>query len=228
MLPNAAVCGDGVVGLGEDCDDGNTQGCDGCSPTCRFEGCGNARIDCDEQCDAGVPNPPPATGCTARCTALPPALRIPGGGGRPLDCAQEWSLVLDESRVTRDGRGVPRNRQDCVDGDPRCDSNAASGACRLQLFTCVGGADARLGCPAAGIAGVDVLRPTVSDPGPLRDTLVAALAELGLPTSPGEVCTRGHMPAGKKGMVLKLRTRLASGKQDRDALKLRCLPAPAP
>ena len=121
--------------------------------------------------------------------------------------------------------------QDCVDGDPRCDFDGASGACRLQLFTCVGGADARLGCPAAGIAGVDVLRPTIVDPGPLRDTLIAALAELGLPDGPGEVCTRGipvDLPAGKKGIVLKLRTRLASGKQDRDALKLRCLPAPAP
>ena len=71
-FPNTAVCGDGVVETAEDCDDGNTQGCDGCSPTCRPEGCGNGVIDCDEQCDAGVPYPPPTSGCTAACTEIPP------------------------------------------------------------------------------------------------------------------------------------------------------------
>lgn len=34
----AAVCGDGVVGTGEQCDDGNTSPLDGCSSTCQLEG----------------------------------------------------------------------------------------------------------------------------------------------------------------------------------------------
>ena len=35
-----AVCGDGIVDEGEDCDDGNTRGGDGCSATCRDDGGG--------------------------------------------------------------------------------------------------------------------------------------------------------------------------------------------
>src|SRR5512132_4160439 len=34
-----AVCGDGVIDAGEECDDGNVVGGDGCSATCVFEGC---------------------------------------------------------------------------------------------------------------------------------------------------------------------------------------------
>lgn len=230
-FPSTAVCGDGRVDAGEECEDGGTQGCDGCSPTCRHESCGNGVLDCDEQCDAGVPSPPPVTGCTGRCTEVPPALRIPGGGGRPLDCAHEWAVVMDDGRVARDGHGVPRNRQDCVDGDPRCDFDAAPGICRFHLFGCLGGADARLGCAAASITGVEVVRPKASDQSALRDAVVHALAELSLPVGPGETCTRRidvDVPAGKKGVRLKLDAQIGGGKPDRDSVKLRCLPAPAP
>src|SRR5512132_4183336 len=34
-----AVCGDGTIDAGEECDDGNTTSGDGCSATCVFEGC---------------------------------------------------------------------------------------------------------------------------------------------------------------------------------------------
>jgi cysteine-rich repeat protein len=230
-FPNTAICGDGVVEGGEACEDGNTQGCDGCSPTCRVEACGNGAIDCEEQCDAGVPNPPPATGCTSRCTAAPPALRIPGGGGRPIDCAHEWALVLDDGATTRDARGVPKNKQDCTDDDPRCDFDPTPGTCRFHLFGCLGAADARLGCAATAVTAVEVVRPKASDQGPLRDALVHALSELSLPVGPGEACTRRievDVPAGKKRAALKLQAWLASGKPDRDSLKLRCLPASGP
>ncbi len=45
------VCGDGAVGLGEDCDDGNLTAGDGCGPTCLFEECGNGFVDPGEDCD---------------------------------------------------------------------------------------------------------------------------------------------------------------------------------
>src|SRR5262249_17122586 len=35
--PAAAVCGDGILDAGEQCDDGNTVAGDCCSPTCTFE-----------------------------------------------------------------------------------------------------------------------------------------------------------------------------------------------
>jgi cysteine-rich repeat protein len=223
-FPNTAVCGDGEIGLGESCDDGNSQGCDGCSPTCRDEACGNGRIDCDEQCDDGALNEPLGTACSARCTEVPPALRIPGGGSRAVDCAHEWSLAL--GTVAADKRGVPRNRQDCVDGDPACDFDPLPGACLLHLFACVGGADARLGCAPAAVTSLEVLRPKL-DGDPLRDALTQAFAELAPPLAPGETCTRRIdfvMPAGRQRAVTKVRARLASGKSDPDTLKLRCLP----
>jgi cysteine-rich repeat protein len=227
-FPNTAVCGDQVVGLGETCDDGNTQGCDGCSPTCRQESCGNGIIDCDEQCDDGPLNEPVGTACSARCTEVPPPLRIPGGGSGTVDCAHEWSLALDPGDVVADRRAVPRNRQDCVDGDPDCDFEPMPGACRFHLFACLGGADARLACPTAGVTSVEILRPRELDD-PLRDALVHAFAEVAPPTGPGESCTRRvdlDMPAGRKRTAIKARARLASGKSDPDTLKLRCLPPP--
>jgi cysteine-rich repeat protein len=40
-----AVCGDGVVGTGEACDDGNTVSGDGCSATCQSESVSAPRVD---------------------------------------------------------------------------------------------------------------------------------------------------------------------------------------
>jgi cysteine-rich repeat protein len=61
-------CGDGIVDVGEQCDDGNQLSADGCSALCKLErapGCGNAYIDPGEQCDDG--NQLSADGCSATC-----------------------------------------------------------------------------------------------------------------------------------------------------------------
>ena len=50
------VCGDGEQDLGEDCDDGNNVGGDGCAPDClSTEECGNGIVDAaaGEECDDG-------------------------------------------------------------------------------------------------------------------------------------------------------------------------------
>lgn len=50
------LCGDGVIQLGEACDDGNTNSDDGCNSTCSSnEQCGNGYLDTekDEKCDDG-------------------------------------------------------------------------------------------------------------------------------------------------------------------------------
>jgi fibro-slime domain-containing protein len=81
------VCGDGVLGAGESCDDGNTASNDGCSSTCvaevgwdcptpgkpcvHIEFCGDGVLDLitGEQCDDG--NTKGGDGCSPQCTVEP-------------------------------------------------------------------------------------------------------------------------------------------------------------
>src|SRR4029079_5018452 len=62
------ACGDGVLQLGEGCDDGNLIDCDGCSAACVAEtgSCAGARCEA-EPCDAG--NTRDCDGCSAACAA---------------------------------------------------------------------------------------------------------------------------------------------------------------
>ncbi len=59
-LPSVSLCGNGVLDVGEGCDDANTVGLDGCSATCTIEPgaiCNAARTTCGEAagCDAVRP-----------------------------------------------------------------------------------------------------------------------------------------------------------------------------
>jgi cysteine-rich repeat protein len=65
-----SFCGDGMIqdAHGEQCDDGNTSGGDGCDATCQVEhvvGCGNGVLDAGEQCDDN--NTKNLDGCSAAC-----------------------------------------------------------------------------------------------------------------------------------------------------------------
>jgi cysteine-rich repeat protein len=67
-LNDEAVCGDGVIGKGEVCDDGNTVDGDGCSADCKSdETCGNGILDvaAGELCDDG--NTLGGDGCGEDC-----------------------------------------------------------------------------------------------------------------------------------------------------------------
>ena len=63
-------CGDGVVGPGEECDDGNTIDGDGCDSNCTITACGNGIVTAGEQCDDG--NLIDGDGCDSDCM-FPPA-----------------------------------------------------------------------------------------------------------------------------------------------------------
>ena len=77
----SAVCGNGFMEAGEQCDDGNIVAADGCSSACAVENgftctgrpsscrpvnpaCGNGYTEGTEQCDA-----PPSSGCSPTCRA---------------------------------------------------------------------------------------------------------------------------------------------------------------
>jgi cysteine-rich repeat protein len=71
LPPKPPCCGDGRVDAGEQCDDGNTAGGDGCSSDCKLEPpapphCGDGHVDPGEACDDG--NTTDGDGCSATCT----------------------------------------------------------------------------------------------------------------------------------------------------------------
>ncbi len=57
-------CGDGFVGPGEACDDGNTDPDDGCTDRCQRPGCGDGIVQSDEECDDSGISP----NCDPDCT----------------------------------------------------------------------------------------------------------------------------------------------------------------
>lgn len=59
------ICGDGVVGLGEACDDGNMVDADACSNDCRLPTCGDGIVQAGEVCDDG--NGLDTDQCTTMC-----------------------------------------------------------------------------------------------------------------------------------------------------------------
>ena len=58
-------CGNAVLDPGEQCDDGNLNAGDGCSPVCQVERCGNRILDAGEACDDG--NTVGGDGCSRDC-----------------------------------------------------------------------------------------------------------------------------------------------------------------
>src|SRR5207249_5374063 len=91
----AHVCGNGVVDLGEQCDDGNLVAGDCCSPTCQFEPAGQACANnpcisgstCDgaAACVGGTPNTLPCDDGNA-CTTADTCAGGQCVGGPPLGC----------------------------------------------------------------------------------------------------------------------------------------------
>jgi cysteine-rich repeat protein len=73
------TCGNGVIEPGEQCDDGNTVPCDGCSATCQIEEVGNGVVECEEECDDG--NTVDCDGCSSQG-------KIEGCGNNVAECGE--------------------------------------------------------------------------------------------------------------------------------------------
>jgi cysteine-rich repeat protein len=223
--PNTAVCGNGKVEPGEQCDDGNHVACDGCSPTCRLERCGDGIAECGEECDDGPANGTPGDKCTSTCTEVVPPLRIPGGGSTRTDCLLETSVDTQTPTVNRDG--TPAKKQVCVDNDPTCDFDPAPGSCQFHVWLCFGGADSRISCAADSVASIELRKPSPRDLGALaalRQALQQRLGAFTLPLPAGEHCTqRVNIDATSgKTTKLSLKTSDALGARDNDSLQFKC------
>src|SRR5206468_6729225 len=95
------------------------------------------------------------------------------GGARTRECIHEFSLATGQLLLTR--KGIPSTKQICVDGDPSCDFDPTPGSCRFRLWTCLGGADARLDCAATSVSSLSLTRPSPNEIGPAAAARTALL-----------------------------------------------------
>jgi len=200
--PSVPVCGDGLVGDDEDCDDGDTLDGDGCSGACTLEPgwactgapsacapvCGDGLLAAGEQCDdAGTAD---GDGCSATCAVEPGYDCL----GEPSACA---ATCGDELVV-----GDEDCDQGALNGDP---SGCCTAACSYRLAgeecrpaagdcdlaeTCSGAAAA---CPADVVASAaTVCRPAAGDCDLAETCTGSSLAcppDSGLPDADGDtVC----------------------------------------
>jgi fibro-slime domain-containing protein len=133
------LCGDGVVGKSEECDDGNGTPGDGCSGICLVEPgyacalpgkacvytvkqtCGNNKIEGNEACDDG--NAQNGDGCSSSCT-------VEAG----YSCAASGCTPVAAPGVCGDGK--VDSAEDCDDGNVDS-SDGCSQKCTIEAgFTC--------------------------------------------------------------------------------------------
>ncbi len=127
-----AVCGNGSVETGEQCDDGNTVSDDGCSSSCQTETggstCGDGTVGTGEQCDDG--NTVSGDGCSATCQneePTPPADEDLDGVGDDIDACRGTlrdTQVNDQGCPDADGDSVADEDDDCSGTRPREDVDA--------------------------------------------------------------------------------------------------------
>lgn len=108
----------------------------------------------------------------AECTGTAPGNPCIAGGGSPLtDCALEWRV---DPVPEADGRGKPRNKVLCYEGDLRCDLDPDLGnfSCEVGVTLCINNHDPRLAiCSPTAIEAFEVQKPKPARP---RNTAEAA------------------------------------------------------
>ena len=227
--PNPSVCGNGVIEVTEQCDDGNTVSCDGCSDHCRREICGNRVVDCGEQCDDGPGTVSRATrAARAALGTRPPAASL---AARPRVIAWPSGRSRRASWRSRATGSRPTNRPASTT------TRAATSTLRRATAASTSGSawaatTPRLGCAASAVASLGLRRPSASQTAAAaaRQVSLDAFGRLPLPTAaPGEACSGRvdlDVPAGRKRLVVSADAFTTEGLRDRDSIKLTCVPAP--
>jgi fibro-slime domain-containing protein len=138
--PGIGLCGDGQIGPGESCDDGNAVPGDGCSGVCTIEPgykcdvpgkacvytvtmvCGNGMIEGTEACDDG--NTVSGDGCSSTCDVE-----------QGFACATAGQPCTPVA-TAKCGDGVVNAGEECDDGNT-ASSDGCSSTCKLEMgWTC--------------------------------------------------------------------------------------------
>jgi cysteine-rich repeat protein len=128
VLLGSGICGNNILEAGEECDDNNTDGGDGCSKICTIEICGNLVLDVGEGCDNDT-GPVSGDGCSNVCVIEfcgdsivnnnnPPQFEECDDGVQTATCSGSCLSIIC-------GNGRVDFGEDCDDaGDsPDCDIN---------------------------------------------------------------------------------------------------------
>jgi cysteine-rich repeat protein len=130
-----AVCGDSVIGVGEECDDGNLVDGDGCDSNCTTTGCGNGIVTGGEECDDG--NLVDGDGCDTNCTTtgcgnsvVTAGEECDDGNTDPTDGCTDACTIC--------GNGATTVPEECDDGGLAA-GDGCDAACQTEpCFDCAG------------------------------------------------------------------------------------------
>jgi len=162
---------------------------------------------------------------------------VPARGGARKACLAEW--LVEHHRLEVDDEGLPRVRQECRDGDPGCDADAAAdGRCTFRVALCTNVFDVRrLGgdgiplCSGRELRRVR-LRRVRGDRAPAHaaaEALEAAIGTLPMPTDRHGGCTPTTsvvvpLGAGEHASLgLRARARRRGGSSVGARVALRCV-----
>lgn len=144
-------------------------------PNPSFHEGAQALLDADQALFAGANRAVLEAALAAR-GLLPPPRAIFGGGSRRTDCAGAFAY---DNPGNPSGPGS--NKQQCTDGDPRCDADTIAGQCTFRLAVCFGRAGHPTCAPQA-TEHFEMRGPRPDDRKPARaaigEALTAAVAAL--------------------------------------------------
>jgi cysteine-rich repeat protein len=156
-----ATCGDGYVGPGEVCDDGNVIDDDGCSNVCAVTGCGDGIVQVGEACDDA--NAKDTDACLTTCVAASCGDSHVWAGNEACDDGnmEDSDACLMTCLVATCGDGfVWLNQEACDDGN-LMDGDGCESDCTLDLGPGCGlevwSAPHDFGSRVEAMAGGDVL-----------------------------------------------------------------------
>ena len=141
-----AGCGDGTVGEGEECDDGNTSDDDMCTSKCTLPRCGDGIISkaIGEVCDDGEEKNTGAYGaCGFDCAYIPPRCGdgvLDALNGEECDSGADknvggYGACKEDCKLDiRCGDGILQpDFEQCDDGEKNGDNNACSTSCTTRV-----------------------------------------------------------------------------------------------